>query len=60
MAEVIKKPDKEIVAKGVFVALAAFSVIAVFTIVGYLLAASVPAFRLTGVIKFVFGSEWSG
>ncbi|MFR6641616.1 MAG: phosphate ABC transporter permease subunit PstC [Christensenellales bacterium] len=43
-----------------FVALAAFSVIAVFTIVGYLLAASVPAFRLTGVIKFVFGSEWSG
>lgn len=60
MAEVIKKPDKEIVAKGVFVALAAFSVIAVFTIVGYLLAASIPAFRLTGVIKFVFGSEWSG
>lgn len=60
MAEVIKKPDKEIVAKGVFVALAAFSVIAVFTIVGYLLAASIPAFRLTGVIKFVFGPEWSG
>lgn len=60
MAAVIKKPDKEIVAKGVFVALAAFSVIAVFTIVGYLLAASIPAFRLTGVIKFVFGSEWSG
>lgn len=60
MAEVIKKPDKEIVAKGVFVALATFSVIAVFTIVGYLLAASIPAFRLTGVIKFVFGSEWSG
>lgn len=59
MAAVIKKPNKEIVAKGVFVALAAFSVIAVFTIVGYLLAASIPAFRLTGVIKFVFGSEWS-
>ena len=38
MAAVIKKPDKEIVAKGAFVALAAFSVVAVFTIVGYLLA----------------------
>lgn len=59
MAAVIKKPDKEIVAKGAFVALAAFSVVAVFTIVGYLLAASIPAFRLTGVIKFVFGAEWS-
>ena len=59
MAAVIKKPDKEIVAKGAFVALAAFSVIAVFTIVGYLLAASIPAFRLTGIIKFVFGAEWS-
>lgn len=59
MAAVIKKPDKEIVAKGAFVALAAFSVVAVFTIVGYLLAASIPAFRFTGVIKFVFGAEWS-
>lgn len=59
MAAVIKKPDKEIVAKGAFVALAAFSVVAVFTIVGYLLAASIPAFRLTGIIKFVFGAEWS-
>lgn len=59
MAVVIKKPDKEIVAKGAFVALAAFSVVAVFTIVGYLLAASIPAFRLTGIIKFVFGAEWS-
>lgn len=58
MAAVIKKPDKEIVAKGAFVALAAFSVVAVFTIVGYLLAASIPAFRLTGIIKFVFGAEW--
>lgn len=59
MTAVIKKPDKEIVAKGAFVALAAFSVVAVFTIVGYLLAASIPAFRLTGIIKFVFGAEWS-
>lgn len=51
--------SEEKFAKAVFVALAAFSVIAVFTIVGYLLYASIPAFRSTGFFSFIFGSEWS-
>ena len=50
---------KENIAKAIFIALAAFSVLAVFTIVGYLLYASIPAFRRIGFFRFVFGSEWS-
>lgn len=50
---------KENIAKAIFFALAAFSVLAVFTIVGYLLYASIPAFRSIGFFQFVFGSEWS-
>lgn len=50
---------RDLVAKAVFALLAAFSVLAVFTIVGYLLYASVPAFRSVGFFKFVFGTEWS-
>ena len=55
----IKLFNKERAAKTIFALLAAFSVLAVFTIVGYLLYASVPTFRKTGILKFVFGSEWS-
>lgn len=51
--------NAEIVAKGTFAFLATFSVLAVFTIIGYVLYAAVPAFRHTGVLKFIFGSEWS-
>lgn len=54
-----KKINKEIVAKGVFAFLATFSLLAVFTIVGYVLYASVPAFKQTGILKFIFGSQWS-
>lgn len=54
-----KENAKEAVAKVIFFFLAAFSVLAVFTIVGYLLYASIPAFRSIGFFKFVFGSEWS-
>lgn len=50
---------KENIARAVFVALATFSVLAVFTIVGYLLYASIPAFRDIGFFKFVFGTQWS-
>ena len=60
IAEAKKKfISKESVARCVFAMLAAFSVLAVFTIVGYLLYASVPAFKRSGVLKFIFGSEWS-
>lgn len=51
--------NAEIVAKGTFAFLATFSVLAVFTIIGYVLYAAIPAFRHTGVLKFIFGSEWS-
>ena len=43
----------------IFALLAAFSVLAVFTIIGYLLYASVPAFKSVGFFKFIFGSEWT-
>ena len=55
----VKIFSKENIAKAIFVALAAFSVLAVFTIIGYLLYAALPAFRSIGFFKFVFGSEWS-
>ena len=51
--------NAEIVAKGTFAFLATFSVLAVFTIIGYVLYSAIPAFRHTGVLKFIFGSEWS-
>ncbi len=43
----------------IFALLAAFSVLAVFSIIGYLLYASVPAFKSVGFFKFIFGSEWT-
>ena len=51
--------SKENIAKAIFIALAAFTILAVFTIIGYLLYASIPAFRDIGFFKFIFGSEWS-
>lgn len=51
--------SRESVARAIFIALAAFSILAVFTIVGYLLYASIPAFHSIGFFKFVFGAEWS-
>lgn len=50
--------NRESVAKAVFIAFAAFSVLAVFAIVFYILYASIPAFREIGFFKFVFGSSW--
>ena len=50
---------KENIARAVFFVLAAFSVVAVFAIVFYLLYASIPAFREIGFFRFVFGSTWS-
>ncbi len=50
---------KENIARAVLIALAAFSVIAVFGIVFYILYASIPAFQHTGFFKFLFGLEWN-
>lgn len=59
MAKIGKALTKENIARAIFVALATFSVLAVFTIIGYMLYASVPAFRSVGFFKFVFGSDWN-
>lgn len=45
--------------KGLFFACAGLSVIAVFAIVGYILYASLPAFREIGVFNFLFGTLWN-
>jgi len=50
---------KENIAKSFFCALAAFSVIAVFGITGYVLYAAVPAFQSQGFFKFIFGTVWN-
>lgn len=50
---------KDNVAKWVFIALAAVSVVAVFTIVIYLLAASIEPFSEVGFFKLLFGTEWN-
>lgn len=50
--------NKESIAKAVFIAFAAFSILAVITIVFYILYASIPAFREVGFFKFIFGGEW--
>lgn len=50
---------KENIAKGIFVAFAAFSVIAVFAIIFYILYDSIPAFREIGFFNFIFGSAWN-
>lgn len=49
---------KENIARAVFTVLAAFSVLAVFGIIFYILYAAVPAFRHTGFFNFLFGTEW--
>lgn len=50
---------KENIARGIFIALAAFSILAVFAIVIFVLLESIPAFNEIGFFEFVFGSEWS-
>lgn len=50
--------NRENIAKAIFIAFAAFSILAVFAIIFYILFASIPAFREIGFFKFIFGSEW--
>lgn len=49
---------KENIAKGVFIAFAAFSILAVFAIVFFILYQSIPVFRQTGFFRFIFSSTW--
>lgn len=55
----MKHEIKEKIARAVFAVLAAFSVLAVFGIIFYVLGAAIPAFAHTGFFKFVFGTEWN-
>lgn len=49
---------KEKTAEAAFIALAAFSVLAVFGIVVYIFIAALPAFSHSGFFKFMFGTVW--
>lgn len=50
---------RENIAKTIFVVLAAFSILAVFGIIFYILYAAVPAFAHTGFFNFLFGTEYN-
>ncbi len=50
---------KENIARGIFVALAAFSILAVFGIIFFVLYDSVPAFQSQGFFNFLFGTVWN-
>lgn len=56
--DIKEKFNRENIAKAVFFAFAAFSILAVFAIVFYILYASLPAFREIGFFHFIFGGEW--
>ena len=49
---------KENIARGIFIALAAFSILAVFAIIFFVLYESIPAFRQIGFFNFIFGQTW--
>ncbi len=50
---------KDTSAKILFFVCAGLSVVAVFGIIGFILYASVPAFRQIGVFNFLFGTVWA-
>ncbi|MGN0817450.1 MAG: phosphate ABC transporter permease PstA [Candidatus Coproplasma sp.] len=50
--------NKENIARAVFIAFAAFSILAVFAIVFFVLYESVPALREIGFFHFLFGDVW--
>ena len=54
-----KTKFKDGMAKYVFLVCACMSVVAVFGIIGYILYASIPAFREIGVFDFLFGTRWN-
>lgn len=50
--------NRENIAKAIFIAFAAFSILAVFAIVFFILYQSIPVFQEIGFFKFVFSSVW--
>lgn len=58
MSNVTASKVKDTAAKYVFIMCACMSVFAIFGIVGYILYASLPAFREIGIFHFLFGNSW--
>ncbi len=50
---------KDASAKVLFIVCACLSILAVFGIICYILAASIPAFREVGFFQFLFGTRWN-
>ena len=59
MIKINKTKLQDAGAKYVFIVCACMSIIAVFGIIGYILYASIPAFRDIGVFNFLFGTLWN-
>ena len=59
MTKVSSTKVKDTSAKVLFIVCACLSIFAVFGIIAYILAASIPAFRDVGFFQFLFGTDWN-
>ena len=59
MTQVSSTKVKDTSAKVLFIVCACLSIFAVFGIIAYILAASIPAFRDVGFFQFLFGTDWN-
>ena len=59
MTKVSSTKVKDTSAKVLFIVCACLSIFAVFGIIAYILAASIPAFRDVGFFQFLFGADWN-
>lgn len=59
MTKVSSTKAKDTSAKILFIVCACLSIFAVFGIICYILAASIPAFREVGFFQFLFGTRWN-
>ena len=59
MTKVSSTKVKDTSAKVLFIVCACLSIFAVFCIIAYILAASIPAFRDVGFFRFLFGTDWN-
>ena len=59
MTKVSSTKVKDTSAKVLFIVCACLSIFAVFCIIAYILAASIPAFRDVGFFQFLFGTDWN-
>ena len=59
MTKVSSTKVKDTSAKVLFIVCACLSIFAVFGIIAYILAASIPAFRDVGFFRFLFGTDWN-